>query len=63
VICCASAARGVDYLNEQIKKLRETSEGIVEKGKELVGHRYCSVNATTEAENQHQEERREHRGG
>jgi gas vesicle protein len=47
----------LDYLDQQGKKLRETSEGIVEKGKELISHRCCSVDATSEA---HQEELREH---
>ena len=41
--------KAVDYLNQQAKKLRETSEGIVEKGKELMSHRCCSGDATTEA--------------
>jgi gas vesicle protein len=50
----------LDYLNQQGKKLRETTEGVVEKGKKLVRHRRGSVDATTEAENQaYQEERRE----
>ena len=54
----------LDYLDQQGKKLRQTTEGIVEKGKELISHRRYSVDATTEAENQaHQEERREHLGG
>ena len=54
----------VDYLNEQGKKLRETTEGIVEKGKELMTHRCCSVDATSEAEKKaHEEERRETLGG
>jgi hypothetical protein len=51
-------------LNEQGKKLREITEGIVEKGKELMGHRCGSVDATTEDEKQaYQEERRETLGG
>ena len=51
-------------LNQQAKKLRETTEGIVEKGKELMSHRCCSVDATTEAQEQaYQEDRREHLGG
>jgi gas vesicle protein len=37
----------LDYLDQQGKKLRETSEGIVEKGKELISHRCCSVDATS----------------
>jgi len=58
------SSKTVDYLNQKGKKLRETTEGIVEKGKELMSDRRCSVDATTEAENQaHQEERREYLGG
>jgi gas vesicle protein len=38
--------------NQQGKKLRETSEGIVDKGKELMSHRCCSVDTTTEAQKQ-----------
>jgi hypothetical protein len=54
----------LDYLNQQGKKLRKTTEGIVEKGRELVSHRDSSLDATTGAENQaYQEERREHLGG
>jgi gas vesicle protein len=54
----------VDYLNQQGKKLRETTEGIVETGKELMTHRCCSVDATSEAEKKaHEEERRETLGG
>lgn len=54
----------LDYLNQQGKKLRETTEGIVERGKQLVSHRGCSANAMTDAENQsHHEEQREHLGG
>jgi gas vesicle protein len=54
----------LDYLNQQGKKLRETTEGVVEKGKELMSHSCCSVDATTEAqERAYQEERREHSGG
>lgn len=58
-----SSTKTLDYLNQQGKKLREITEGIVEKGKELMSHRCCSVGVTTEAENQaYQEERREHLG-
>ena len=53
----------LDYLNQQGKKLRETAEGVVERGKEPISHRCCSVDATTEAQEQAQEERREHLGG
>jgi len=58
------SSKSLDYLNQQGKKLRETTEGIVEKGKELMSHRCCSVEAATEApEKAHQEERRVHLGG
>ena len=54
----------VNYLNRQGSKLRETTEGIVEKGKDLVSHRCGSVDATTEGERQaYEEERRETLGG
>ena len=44
--------------------LRETAEGVVEKGKELMSHRCCSGDATREAQEQaHQEERQETLGG
>ena len=50
----------VDYLNQQGQKLRESTEAIVEKGKELLSHRCGSVDATTEAEKKvEKEERRE----
>ncbi len=58
------SSKTVDYLNQQGEKLRETAEGIVGKGKELMSPRCRSVDATTEAENQvYQEERRENMGG
>jgi gas vesicle protein len=56
------STEALDYLSQQGKKLRETSEGIVEKGKELMSHRCCSVDTSTDNES-HQEERREHLGG
>jgi gas vesicle protein len=52
----------LDYLNQQGKKVRETTERIVDKGKELMTHRCCSVDATSEAE-KNEEERRETVGG
>lgn len=58
------SSKTLDYLNQKGKKLRETTAGIVEKGKELLSQRSCSVDATTEAEKQvYQEERRENLGG
>jgi len=50
----------IDYLNQQGKRLRDATEGVVEKGKQLIGHRCCSVDTATQA---HQEERRETLGG
>ena len=56
--------RGLDTLNRQAGKLRESAEGIVKKGKEFIGPRCNSVTADTEAEKQtYQEERRENLGG
>jgi gas vesicle protein len=50
------STEALEFLSQQGEKLRETSAGIVEKGKELISHRCCSVDATTEL---HKEERRE----
>ena len=54
------SSRTLDYLNQGGKKLREATDGIVEKGKELMSPRCCPVDANPEA---HQEERRETVGG
>ena len=59
-----SSTKTLDYLNQQGKKLRGITEGIVDKRKELMSHRCDSVDATTEAQKQaYQEERRENMGG
>jgi hypothetical protein len=51
---------GLDYLNQQAEKLRESAEGIVKKGKEFIGPPRNSVKTDTEAEKQvYQEDRRE----
>ena len=58
------SSEALDYLSQQGNRLRETTAGIVEKGKELVSHRCCSVDATTEEDKRsHQEERRETMNG
>jgi len=58
------SSEALEYLTKHGKKLRETSAGIVEKGKELMSHRCCSVDATTEEEKQpRQAEQRETLGG
>jgi hypothetical protein len=55
---------GLDYLNQQAGKLRESAEVIVKKGKEFIGPHCDSVKTDTEAQKQsYQEERREHLGG
>jgi gas vesicle protein len=51
--------KGLDTLNQQAGKLRESAEGMVEKGKEFVG-RHCDSEAERQA---YQEERRENLGG
>ena len=53
------STEALDYLSQKGKHLRATTEGIVDKGKELMSHRCCSVDATEV----HQEERRETLGG
>ena len=54
----------LDYLNQQGRKLRKITEGIVQKGKGLKSLRCCSVDASTEAQEQaYREEQREHLGG
>lgn len=50
----------LDYLNQEGKRLRDATEGVVEKGKRLIGHRCCSGDAATEAR---QEGQRETSGG
>jgi gas vesicle protein len=55
---------GLDYLNQQAGKLRESAEGIVKKGKEFIGPHCDSVKTDTEAQKEsYQEEKREHLGG
>ena len=54
----------LDYLNEQVGKLRESADEIVKKGKEFIGPHCNSVQTDTEAQRQaYQEERRENMGG
>jgi hypothetical protein len=56
--------KGLDYLNQQAGKLRETADGIVKKGKEFIGPHCDSVKADSHAQKQaYQEERRENLGG
>ena len=57
--------KGLDYLNRQARKLRESTQGLMKKGKRFMGcQNRDSVKTDTEAEEQaYQEERREHLGG
>jgi gas vesicle protein len=55
---------GLDYLNQQAGKLRESAEVIVKKGKEFIGPHCDSVKTDTEAQKQaYEEEKRENLGG
>jgi gas vesicle protein len=57
--------KGLDYLNQQAGKLRESAEGLVKKGQEFIGgQKRGSVKTDTEAEKQaYEEEKRKHSGG
>jgi len=56
--------KGLDYLNQQTGKLRESPEVTVKKGKEFIGPHCDSVKTDTEAQKQaYQEEKREQLGG
>jgi hypothetical protein len=46
------SSEALDFLSQQGQKLRETTEGIVEKGKDLMSHGCCSDDASTEAQEQ-----------
>jgi len=41
------STKSLEYLNQQANKLRETTEEIVGKGKEMLSQRCCSPQATT----------------
>ena len=56
--------KGLDYLNQQAGKLRQTAEVVVRKGRGIVGSHRDAVDTATEAEKQaYQEEKRETLGG
>jgi gas vesicle protein len=59
------STKGLDTLNQQAAKLRESAEGMVQKGKEIMSRHCCgSVKTDPEAEKQsYEEERRENLGG
>ena len=56
--------KGLDYLNHQAGKLRQSAEGVIRKGREVVGSHRETVDTATQAEKQaYQEEKRETLGG
>jgi hypothetical protein len=58
------STKGLDTLNQQAGKLRESADKIVKKGKEFIGPHCDSVKTDPEAEKQtYEEERRENLGG
>ena len=55
---------GLDYLNQQAGKLRQTAGGVVRRGRGIFGSHRDAVDTATEAEKQaYEEERRETSGG
>lgn len=54
----------LDYLNQQAGRLRDTADGLVQKGKEFIAPQRYSVQRDTEGEKQaYQEKQRETSGG
>ncbi len=60
-----SSGKGLDYLNQQAGKLRETADVIVQQGKKLLACNGSNlVDRSTEAEKQvYREDKRENLGG
>ena len=58
------SARSLEFLNQKANMLRETTEAIVEKGKQLMSPGCCSGEATMDQSTQaHQVQRHESSGG
>lgn len=59
------STKGLDTLNQQAAKLRESADAMVQKGKNIMSRQCCaSVNTAKEAEKQsYEEERQENLGG
>jgi gas vesicle protein len=58
------STKGLNTLNQQAAKLRESADKIVKKGKEFIGPHCDSVKTDPEAEKQaYEEEKRENLGG
>jgi gas vesicle protein len=52
------SAKSLEYLNQQGNKLRQTTQGILEKGKAMSSQGCCSSQVTARNETQAQEERK-----
>jgi gas vesicle protein len=51
------STKGLDTLNQQAGKLRESAEGMVQRGKEIMSRRCCdSVNTATDVEKKAEEQ-------
>jgi gas vesicle protein len=58
------SSKGLDTLNRQARKLRESADNIVKKGKGMVGRHSDSVDTSLEAERQtYEEKKRDNLGG
>lgn len=58
------STKSLDTLNHRVKKLRESAEGMMEKGKEIMSRHCCDSNDTSkEAEKKVEEESRKVLGG
>ena len=56
--------KSLEYLNQRARKLRESAEGIFEKGKQIASRQSQSVKTDTDAEKQdYEEKKRENMGG
>jgi gas vesicle protein len=50
--------KALDILNQQVRKLRESAEGIVQQGKQMMNANCCAVDTVKDAEKVHEEDRR-----
>jgi gas vesicle protein len=58
------SSKGLDTLNRQARKLRESADSIVKKGKGMVGRHSESVDISAEGERQaYEEKKRDNMGG
>jgi gas vesicle protein len=52
----AGSRKGLDYLNQQAEQLRESAQGIMERGKELMGCQCGTVEASVKTGQQASQE-------